>query len=79
MSLPGLGRRGTLLACAVVEPQMLVGEADKDSYLPADAVDTGLRRSRAELWLAADGDAIYVVSGDEVQLWPRAITPIGCD
>jgi hypothetical protein len=68
---------------SVIEPQMLVSKPEKKSTLPADAVDTGLRRSDAEMWLAADGDAVYVVSGDglqndSVQKWSRAVEPIVC-
>jgi hypothetical protein len=66
-----------------IEPQMLVSKPEKKSTLPADAVDTGLRHAKAELWRAADGDAVYVVSGDgvlnrSVQKWPRAVEPIVC-
>jgi hypothetical protein len=66
-----------------IEPQMLASKPEEKSTLPADAVDTGLRHSKAELWLAANGDAVYVVSGDgvkndSVQKWPRAVQPIVC-
>ncbi len=69
---------------STIERQLLTTEPEKNVNLPADAVDTGLRRSENEMWLAADGDAVYVVSGDAVagdpaQKWPRAVTPIGCD
>ena len=63
---------------SIIETQMLVSKPEKHSTLPADAVDTGLRRSDAELWLAANGDAAYVVQGDNVQKWPRAVQPIVC-
>jgi hypothetical protein len=68
---------------STVERQMLVSEPEEKATLPPDAVDTGLRRSDAELWLAANGDAVYVVSGDgvkndSVQKWPRAVEPIVC-
>ena len=64
---------------STIERQLLVSEPEKDADLPADAVDTGLRRSDAEMWLAADGDAAYVVAGDNVQKWPRATQRFGCD
>ncbi len=69
---------------STIERQLLVSEPEKVADLPADAVDTGLRRSDKQMWLAADGDAVYVVSGDAVasataQKWPRAVTPFGCD
>ncbi len=69
---------------STIERQLLTSEPEKRVDLPADAVDTGLRRAGKELWLAADGDAVYVVSGDAVagdtaQKWPRAVTSIGCD
>lgn len=64
---------------STIDRALLTSDPEQDADLPADAVDTGLRRSDAELWLAADGDAVYVVSQDNVQKWPRAVTPIGCD
>lgn len=69
---------------STIERQLLKSEPEKRVDLPADAVDTGLRHSDKEMWLAADGDAVYVVPGDAVagdtaQKWPRAVTPIGCD
>ena len=69
---------------STIERQLLTSEPDKGVDLPADAVDTGLRRGDAGLWIAADGDAVYVVSGDaaatdSAQKWPRAVTPFGCD
>ncbi len=69
---------------STIERQLLTSEPQKSVNLPADAVDSGLRHSDKEMWLAANGDAIYVVSGDAVagdtaQKWPRAVTPIGCD
>ena len=70
---------------STVERQLLTGEPEKNSQLPADAVDTGLRRGKSALWLAADGNGVYVVPegsahpGDPAQLWPRAVEPIGCD
>ena len=68
---------------SVIEPQMLASKPEKNTTLPADAVDTGLRHSTAELWLAANGDAAYVVSGDgvqndSVQKWPRAVQSLVC-
>ena len=62
-----------------VERQLLTSEPDKDATLPADAIDTGLRRSDAEMWITADGDAVFVVAGDHAQKWPRAVQPFGCD
>ncbi len=68
---------------STIERQLLKSEPEKDATLPADAIDTRLRRSDAEMWLAANGDALYVVSGDglqndSVQKWPRAVEPIVC-
>lgn len=69
---------------STIERQLVTSEPEKSANLPADAVDTGLRRSSKELWLAVDSDAVYIVPGDAVagdpaQKWPRAVTPIGCD
>lgn len=51
----------------------------KRTELPQDAVFTGYRRDGAWLWLAADGDAAYVVRGNQVEQWPL-VEPggIGC-
>jgi hypothetical protein len=64
---------------STIEHRFLVSKPEQDAELPADAVDTGLRRSAAHLWLAADGNAPYVVAGDTVQKWPRATQRLGCD
>ncbi|RYP89089.1 hypothetical protein EKO23_01295 [Nocardioides guangzhouensis] len=47
--------------------------------LPADARETGFRRGRDHLWLAADGRAAYVGTRRGVEVWPREARPIGCD
>jgi len=79
------GRQYVFDPGSTVERQLLVGEPEKNAELQADAVDTGLRRGKESLWLAAGGNATYVVSGDVVQpgdsaqLWPRAVEPIRCD
>lgn len=64
---------------STIDRHLLAGEPENDAELPSDAVDTGMRRGNAALWLPADGQAAYVVSKDNVQKWPRAVTPIGCD
>jgi len=63
----------------VIDRSLLASAPEADAVLPADAVDTGLRRSHDELWMADDAQALYVVSGDRAQKWPRVITPFGCD
>lgn len=79
------GRQYVFDPGSIVERQLLTGEPQKNAQLPTDAVDTGLRRGKGSLWLAADGNAAYVVLGEaeppgpSAQLWPRAIEPIRCD
>jgi len=64
---------------AAIPRQYLAREPQKSVALPLDATDTGLRRGKDSLWLAADGDALYVVSGDSAQLWPLVVEAFGCD
>jgi hypothetical protein len=48
--------------------------------LPVDAIDSGYRNSRLELWMAdSDPGGVYLRAGDEVERWPRADPPIACD
>ena len=47
--------------------------------LPADAVDTGYQRGGRHLWLSADKQRAYVGTTDDVELWPRTVSPLGCD
>jgi hypothetical protein len=53
-----------------------------DSYsgdrLPDHAVDTGYRLGGRELWSAARRRAVYVVTDDGAERWPRARRPLGC-
>lgn len=52
-----------------------------NAKLPADATDTGLGRDGRHLWIAADGEAAYLVSADnaaDVERWPAATQPIRC-
>jgi hypothetical protein len=46
--------------------------------LPSDAKDTGYRQGDQRLWRAADGSAVFVVSGDRVERWPAPVQPVGC-
>ncbi len=47
--------------------------------LPAEATFTGFRRDGAGLWLAADGDALYLKRGVEVERWPRVRSGASCE
>ena len=44
-----------------------------EAPLPADAEPTGLRHGDREIWLSASegSDAIYIVSPEVTQRWPR--------
>lgn len=47
--------------------------------LPEDAVDSGYRSPDGfELWFTDDDTALYVVTPDGIERWPRAREPIGC-
>jgi hypothetical protein len=54
-----------------------------DAALPADAVRTGYRNeSGVQLWLPSGDDleqAYLVTSPDDVEAWPLADPPMGCD
>lgn len=48
--------------------------------LSATAVDSGFRRGVDRLWLEPDGSRAYVgADPDDVEMWPRMTTPLGCD
>jgi hypothetical protein len=47
--------------------------------LPHDAADTGFRNGDAELWIAADHSAAYVVFEDRTERWPRTTYDHDCD
>lgn len=49
-----------------------------DSMLPVDATFTGYRQGNAELWISADGAAVYMKRGNVVEQWPRVSRAIGC-
>lgn len=51
---------------------------DGDASLPKDARKTGYRQGESVLWIARDGDALYLVRPDRVERWPRATRGIGC-
>ncbi|MBA3779530.1 MAG: hypothetical protein H0X16_09585 [Chloroflexi bacterium] len=53
---------------------------DGGAQLPSDAVDTGYRNGRLQLWVSPSdaGNAIYILNGDVVELWPRTPEPIAC-
>jgi hypothetical protein len=55
------------------------GDAMLTDELPADAVDTGLRRGSWELWTSPSlGDAaMFLKSGAYIQRWPR-VHPLAC-
>ena len=46
--------------------------------LPADAVDTGYEREGERLWVSADRQRVFVGTPDDVELWPRERSGIGC-
>ena len=51
---------------------------DGSGRLPADAVDTGYRRGRAQLWMAADHSAVFVVTASgRVERWARGMIACG--
>jgi hypothetical protein len=62
--------------------RVLEGEFSDHARLPDDATDTGWRHDGRELWLVPDKSAAYLVSLDDqadVERWPAATQPIGCD
>lgn len=51
---------------------------EKDTVLPADAVDTGYRLDGSQLWKDSDAEAVFVVTADSVERWPGVAEPLGC-
>ena len=49
----------------------------RQASLPADARDTGYRRGRERIWMAADGRSVYVGRRGDTERWPR-IEGVGC-
>jgi hypothetical protein len=56
----------------------LVGSFARTALLPRDAQDAGFRRRSWRLYVAADGDAVFLVRGGRVERWPREPTGVGC-
>ncbi|HEY4333184.1 MAG TPA: hypothetical protein VGM78_11465 [Ilumatobacteraceae bacterium] len=47
--------------------------------LPSSAVDTGFRFGAEQLWtVAADPSSIYIVTGAQIEQWPRLTAPPTC-
>jgi hypothetical protein len=55
------------------DPETLQGVYAGDAELPADAVDTGYRQGARRLFREAGDAAVYVVSPQRVERWPRVI------
>ena len=51
---------------------------EEHADLPAHAVDTGFERNGDRLWLATDRQRAFVGSPQGVEVWPRAVDPLGC-
>lgn len=52
---------------------------DPDVRLPKDATDTGLHTEEWHLFTIPSGRAVFMRTPDgRIELWPRAIEPIGC-
>ena len=48
------------------------------AQLPADVIDTGFQRDERHLWLSPDKQRAFVGTVGDVEVWPRAIEPLGC-
>ena len=53
-------------------------EYGADVELPADATFSGYTAGALEMWFVPDDHAVYIVSPDGVERWPRADPPRGC-
>ncbi len=49
-----------------------------DTHLPDGAVDTGYRRGHDQLWRESGRKAIYVITPDTVERWPKDPGEVGC-
>lgn len=67
----------------VLPAQQLQEGLRLDAELPRDASASGYENDGWELWFASSDNiaAAYLVSegGEEVVLWPRDTTDLGCD
>jgi hypothetical protein len=50
-----------------------------DADVPHDATDTGYRNGDAELWLAANHSAAYLIFEDRTERWPKTTYDHECD
>lgn len=71
-------------AVYVRDPQPDLSEYFADAYephaeLPSSAVETAYRRDGQQLWLSPDRQRAYLGTASNVEVWPRAIKPLGCD
>jgi hypothetical protein len=71
-------------ATYVRDPLPDLGDYFTDRYrphaeLPADALDSGFARRGEHLWLSPDKRRAFVGTHDGVEVWPRAVQPLGCD
>lgn len=67
----------------VRDPEGVLTDWTRGSYaadveLPANAKDSGYRHDDWQLWHAANRSAVYVVTPDHIERWPRAKERIGC-
>ena len=76
---------GRLVAQYLRDPEgVFPAERLLDAYaegveLPDDASDSGYRSPDGlELWFTESDTALYVVTPDGAERWPRAVEPIGC-
>lgn len=82
-SVIGFDMRSEQWTDYVRDPEGVLTDWTRGSYaadveLPADAEDSGYRIDDWQLWYAADRSAVYIVTPDDVERWPRAKGPVGC-
>lgn len=62
-----------------IRPVQYVGEYAAAAPLPADAVDTGYRSGKLQVFEATDNKFAYLVNGATAQRLPAAVPGFGCD
>ena len=74
-----LGRQYLRDPMGVFRNPGLLETYDEDVELPADASPSGYRTDDGrELWFTESDRAVYVVTPDGVERWPRSDPPTGC-
>lgn len=76
----GAGRQYVRDPESLFPEEYAVAPLDLDAELPANARYTGYHRDDVELWLSESeaDEAVYIVTDEDVERWPRTVGVIAC-